>query len=87
MPLDAADRAILDFEGSWWQRPGPKAAMIRSTFALSPSAYYRRLHRLAASADALAAYPLVVRRVRLRLRAQRRARVTGGAPLPDRRRS
>lgn len=84
MPLDAEDRALLEFEGSWWQRPGAKGAQIQATFGLSPSNYYRRLGRLADDPAALEEFPLVTRRLRLRRRDQRRARVTGG---PVRRRS
>ncbi len=77
MPLDVTDRAILEFEGSWWTEPGSKADRIRGALGCSPTAYYRRLARLAADGDALDEFPLVVRRVRRRLRDQREERITG----------
>ncbi len=85
MGLSERDRAILDFERTWWSEPGPKESGIRARFGLSPTRYYRLLAQLLESADAAAYDPLVVRRLR-RLREQRRrARFEGrsadGPPL------
>jgi hypothetical protein len=78
MPLTDRDRAILDFERTWWSEPGPKAAGIHARFGLSPARYYQVLGALLGSADAEAYDPLVVRRLR-KLRAnRRRARIEGG---------
>lgn len=86
MPLSDTDRALLEFEESWWQRPGAKAAAIRHRFGCSPSAYYRRLAVLIDSSDALAQAPLLVRRLRLRRAVRRRHRFEGAAaPEPQRR--
>ena len=82
MPLSDTDRALLEFEESWWQRPGAKAPAIRLRFGLSPSAYYRRLSALVDSADALEQAPLLVRRLRLRRTTRRRNRFEGVA-VPD----
>jgi hypothetical protein len=71
MPLTERDQAILDFERGWWTEPGVKETAIRERFGLSSSRYYQILHRLTASADAMAYDPLVVRRL-LRSQAQRR---------------
>ena len=77
MGLSARDRAILDFERTWWTQPGPKEGAIRKRFGLSPARYYRLLGELVDSSDADAYDPLVVRRLR-RLRDQRRrARYAG----------
>ena len=82
MPLSDTDRALLDFEESWWQRPGAKATAIRRLFGVSPSAYYRRLAVLVDSAEAMAHAPLLVRRLRLRRSTRRRHRFEGAA-APD----
>lgn len=71
MPLTDADREILDFECSWWQRTGPKASAIRAELGMSASAYYKRLGSLIDDPAALEADPLLVRRLR-RDRAERR---------------
>src|SRR5213079_2262809 len=37
--LSDRDRAILDFERSWWTEPGPKDIAIRDRFDLSAARY------------------------------------------------
>ena len=74
MALTDQDREILDFEESWWMRPGAKAAGIRQRLGMSPTRYYRRLSELVDAGDALDHAPLVVRRLRRRRRDQRRNR-------------
>jgi hypothetical protein len=78
MPLTDRDRAILDFERTWWSQPGPKAAGIQSRLGLSPARYYQLLSALIGSADAAAYDPLVVRRLRKMRSNRRRARLEGG---------
>jgi hypothetical protein len=86
MGLSDHDRQILDFEESWWTRPGAKAGGIRDHLGMSPTRYYRRLAELADSDDALAHAPLVVRRLRRRRLDQRRGRFeTTAAPQHPRR--
>jgi hypothetical protein len=71
MELTERDKAILDFERSWWSQSGPKETLIVEKFDLSASRYYQILNELV---DTDAAYdhdPLVVRRLR-RLRDRRR---------------
>lgn len=71
MELTERDKAILDFERSWWSQSGPKETLIVDKFDLSASRYYQILNELV---DTDAAYdhdPLVVRRLR-RLRDRRR---------------
>lgn len=84
MGLSERDKAILEFERSWWQLPGPKEVAIRQRFELSPARYYQILGGLVDSAEALGYDPLVVRRLR-RLRHRRRrarfeGRTAGGRP-------
>jgi Protein of unknown function (DUF3263) len=79
--LTDRDRAILDFERSWWTLPTSKAAGIREHLGLSPTRYYQLLSALLDDADAADYDPLVVRRLR-RVRLQRRrARVAGRTTL------
>ena len=78
MPLTDRDRAILDFERTWWSEPGSKAAGIQARIGLSPARYYQLLAALIGSADAAAYDPLVVRRLRKMRANRRRARIEGG---------
>ncbi len=71
MELTERDRAILDFERSWWHETGPKEALIQERFQLSASRYYEILGQLLESPEAYAYDPLGVRRLR-RLRDRRR---------------
>ena len=77
MPLSDDDRAILDFERSWWLEPGAKSVAIRRDLDLSASTYYRRLAGLIDDREALAADPLLVRRLRRDRAERRRTRHTG----------
>jgi hypothetical protein len=77
MPLSDRDRAILDFERSWWSASGTKEAAIRATLDLSPTRYYELLRALIGSSDAVAYDPLVVRRLRRSQSRRRRARLEG----------
>jgi len=71
MELTDRDRAILDFERSWWSESGPKEAHIRERFELSATRYYQILNELLESPEANEYDPLVVRRLR-RMRGRRR---------------
>ena len=84
MALDDRDRAILDFERSWWTRSGSKSEAIRSQLSISPARYYQLLGALVASADAHGYDPLLVRRLR-RLQARRRRARIEGRPAAQRR--
>ncbi len=81
--LTERERALLDFEGSWWTLDDAKDTLIRAKFACSLDGYYQELNRLLEVPAALAYDPLVVRRlVRLRDR-RRRARLEGPAEVDD----
>jgi hypothetical protein len=77
VPLSDEDHAILSFEASWWLFTGPKSVAIRHDLGLSASTYYRRLAGLIDDPDALAADPLLVRRLRRDRAERRRTRHTG----------
>jgi hypothetical protein len=69
--LTERDRAILDFERSWWHETGPKESLIQERFELSTTRYYEILGELLESPEAYEYDPLGVRRL-LRLRDRRR---------------
>lgn len=69
-PLSDRDREVLAFERQWWKYAGAKEQAIRDRFDMSAARYYQVLNVLIDQADALAADPLLVRRLR-RLRATR----------------
>jgi hypothetical protein len=68
---DLAHR-ILDFEANWWRFAGAKEAAIKELFDLSAPRYYQLLNDLIDRDDALAASPMLVKRLR-RLREARMA--------------
>ncbi len=82
MPLTERDKAILEFERTWWTRPGTKESAIRASFELSATRYYRVLSELLDSAEAMDRDPLVVRRLR-RLREQRRRQRLEARPATE----
>ncbi len=61
---------ILDFERQWWKYAGAKDAAIKELFQISAKEYYELLNNLIDRPDALAAAPLLVKRLR-RLREAR----------------
>jgi Protein of unknown function (DUF3263) len=68
--LTRRDREILAFERQWWKYAGAKEQAIRELFDMSATRYYQVLNALIDNADALAADPMLVKRLR-RLRASR----------------
>jgi hypothetical protein len=72
--LTAQERAILDFEGSWWHVASPKDDQIRDRFGLSTPRYYQQLHGLIDRPEALCAYPVLIRRLLRQRDARRDAR-------------
>ncbi len=71
MALTDRDRAIIEFERTWWSEEGSKESTIRERFELSTTRYYEILGELIDSDDAYEFDPLVIRRLR-RLRDRRR---------------
>ena len=70
--LSRRDHEMLTFERQWWRRPGAKETSIRARFGVTPTRYYQVLNAMVDRPDALAADPLLVRRLRrLRLARQR----------------
>ena len=77
MALSERDRAILDFERTWWLGAGPKEQRIRDELGLSATRYYRLVAEIVDDEEAMAYDPLVVRRVRRDRERRRRARFEG----------
>ena len=68
--LTRRDREILAFERQWWKYAGAKEQAIRELFDMSATRYYQVLNALIDTPAALAADPMLVKRLR-RLRASR----------------
>jgi hypothetical protein len=68
--LTDTETAILTFERQWWKYAGAKESAVREQFGMSATRYYQVLNVLIDRPEALAADPLLVRRLR-RLRAHR----------------
>ena len=68
--LTERERAILEFERSWWRYAGAKEQAIRDLFDMSATRYYQVLNALIDRSEALAADPMLVKRLR-RLRSAR----------------
>src|ERR1700693_5309730 len=68
--LTRREHDILAFERQWWKFAGSKEDAIRELFSMSATRYYQVLNVLVDSPQALAADPMLVKRLR-RLRASR----------------
>jgi hypothetical protein len=68
--LSDRDRDILAFERQWWKYAGAKEQAVRDLFEMSATRYYQVLNALLDRPEAMAADPMLVKRLR-RLRAQR----------------
>ena len=68
--LSRREREILAFERQWWKYAGAKEQAIRDLFDMSATRYYQVLNALIDRPEALAADPMLVKRLR-RLRASR----------------
>ncbi len=77
--LSRREHEMLAFERQWWRRPGAKETAIRDQFGVTPTRYYQVLNALVDRSDALAADPLLVRRLRRLRSARQRQRSARGA--------
>ena len=64
------DREVLAFERHWWKYAGAKEQAIKELFDMSATRYYQVLNGLLDNPAALAADPMLVKRLR-RMRASR----------------
>ena len=76
--LTNRELAMLSFERQWWRVAGAKETAIRDRFGLSPTRYYQVLNALVDRSEALAADPLLVRRLRRVRAARQRTRPSRG---------
>ena len=83
-PLSERERAILDFERSWWTDAGTsKEHAIRDRLDLSAARYYEILNDLLDVPAAMDYDPLVIRRRRRSRNERRRARYEGRSAGPS----
>jgi hypothetical protein len=68
--LTETEARILQFENRWWRYPGAKESAIRELFDMSATRYYQVLNALLDNPAALAAEPMLVKRLR-RMRQER----------------
>ena len=68
--LSERDQEILAFERQWWKYAGAKENAVRELFDMSATRYYQVLNALLDRPEALAADPMLVKRMR-RLRSAR----------------
>ena len=68
--LTDLEARILEFEKQWWRHAGAKESSIKELFDLTAPRYYQLLNDLIDRDDALAASPMLVKRLR-RLREAR----------------
>jgi len=68
--LTPREEEMLAFERQWWKYAGAKEQAVRELFDLSATRYYQVLNAILEKPAALAADPLLVRRLR-RLRSGR----------------
>lgn len=61
---------VLAFERQWWKHAGAKEDAIKELFSMSATRYYQVLNALVDRPEALAADPMLVKRLR-RLRSTR----------------
>lgn len=72
--LTDREREILAFERQWWRFAGAKEQAIRELFGLSATRYYQALNALIDRPAALAADPMLVKRLRRLRTTRQRAR-------------
>jgi Protein of unknown function (DUF3263) len=77
--LSRREHEMLTFERQWWRQAGAKETAIRDRFGVPPTRYYQVLNALVNRPDALAADPLLVRRLRRLRRARARTRSSQGS--------
>ena len=72
--LTAREQEILAFERQWWKAAGAKDRAIRELFDVSPTRYYQLLNNLMEKQAALAADPMLVKRLRRQRATRQRTR-------------
>ena len=78
--LSRREHEMLTFERQWWRQAGAKETAIRDRFGVTPTRYYQALNALVDRPDALAADPVLVRRLR-RVRISRQRTRSSQGPV------
>ena len=81
--LTSRQRAMLEFERTWWQSDEPRAELIATRFGCSTDQYADELAQVLALPAALAHDPMVVRR-HMRRRSRRRSELRAAVTAPAR---
>src|SRR5450432_2384174 len=72
--LSDREHQILEFERQWWKYAGAKEQAMREMFDMSATRYYQALNALIDRPAAVAADPMLVKRLRRLRAARQRAR-------------
>lgn len=72
--LSCREREMLVFERQWWRYAGAKEQAISKQFETSATRYYQALNNLIDRPEALAADPMLVKRLRRLRSGRQRAR-------------
>jgi len=75
-------RAILDFERSWWPLDEPRDRAIRARFQCSVDEYHAELNELLEQPEAAEHDALLVRRLQRQRTRRRRERLDTGTDAP-----
>ena len=62
--LSRQEHEMLAFERQWWRYAGAKEQAIREQFGISATRYYQALNNVIDRPEALAADPMLVKRLR-----------------------
>ena len=74
--LSDRDHEILAFERQWWKYAGSKEQAIKELFDMSSTRYYQVLNALLDKPEALAADPMLIKRLRRMRTSRQRARTS-----------
>ncbi|MGH3718229.1 MAG: DUF3263 domain-containing protein [Pseudonocardiaceae bacterium] len=72
--LSCQEHEMLAFERQWWKYAGAKEQAIRELFDMSATSYYQALNSVIDRPEALAADPMLVKRLRRLRSGRQRAR-------------
>ena len=79
--LSEREHDVLAFERQWWKYAGAKEAAIKDLFGMSATRYYQVLNALIDEPAALAADPMLVKRLRRMRSSRQKARSARRLPV------
>ena len=71
--LSESERAMLAFEREWWNNPASKESLVKQRFGMTNTQYHQVLNKLIDTPAALAADPMLVKRLQRRRSLRRRS--------------